>query len=95
MAPNFDRASLIDQHVRGEHQATAIPARDRELNWMSTHPGEIAAHKGQWIVLEGDGILSADADYNVARDEATKAGVKCPFIFQVPEDDWADGFVGL
>ena len=68
-------------------EATNKRHRQDESEWMATHQDVLNAHRGEWVVIEGSQLISADPDYMTARNIATAAGIKVPFIFQVPEND--------
>jgi hypothetical protein len=73
-----------------EDSAPAVPKkrhRQDESEWMNTHQDVLNAHRGEWVVIEGSQLIAADPDYMVARNIATAAGIKVPFIYRVPEDD--------
>ena len=61
--------------------------RQDESEWMATHQEELNAHRGEWVVIEGSQLIAADPDCLTARNKATEAGIKVPFIYRVPEDD--------
>jgi hypothetical protein len=61
--------------------------RQDESEWMATHQDVLNAHRGEWVVIEGSQMIAADPDYMTARNQATAAGIKVPFIYRVPEDD--------
>ena len=73
-----------------EEPQTDVPKkrhRQDESEWMATHQDELNAHRGEWVVIEGSQMIAADPDYLTARNKATAAGIRVPFIYQVPEDD--------
>jgi len=80
--------ALLDEPPR------RVSFRDREMTWISDHAKELAAHRGKWVVVEGARIQASDPVYQTARDQALRAGIDCPLIFFVPDDE-ADGFIGL
>jgi hypothetical protein len=80
-------AGLLDE-VLGSAQEPARPSyRHREMEWLSAHAPELVNHAGNWIVLEGDGIVASDPGYE-------RRGITRPLIFFIPEDDRSDGFIG-
>jgi hypothetical protein len=64
------------------------------MEWLSAHAGELVNHAGDWIVLEGGGMIAPDPDYHTARGQAVAAGITRPLIFFIPVDDGSDGFIG-
>jgi hypothetical protein len=76
-----------------QQSVTSTP-RARELKWIDDHFSELENYTNQWIVIEGDQLIAHDADYELAHERASKAGIMRPFIIFVPEP--ADGaFMGL
>jgi hypothetical protein len=61
--------------------------RKTELDWMQANLEQFEPYRGQWVVVEGEGIIAAAPEYADARASAVKQGVDCPFIFRIPEDD--------
>lgn len=89
----FDRVAWSAQ--QGFDRATERTAyRHREMTWLRSHSAELTAHRGKWVVLEGQRILASEGEYGAARQQAVLAGIHRPLIFLVPDDD-ADAFMGL
>ena len=65
----------------------AATFRKTELDWMQANLEQFEPYRGQWVVVEGEGIIAAEPEYADARASAVKQGVDCPFIFRIPEDD--------
>jgi hypothetical protein len=64
-----------------------VPSRDRsrEMRWIRDNRAEFA---GQWVVVEGDRLIAADADGHKAFASAKAAGVDTPFLVHVlPPDE--------
>ncbi len=59
------------------------------MQWMETHPQDLRACAGEWVVLAPSGILAHGKDYLQVRTEAISRGIVSPFIFRVPELDTA------
>jgi len=63
-----------------------VPSRDRrrEIEWLKENR---AKYLDQWVVVEGDRLVAADADGVNAYDAAIAAGIEVPFLIHVlPED---------
>ena len=63
-----------------------VPSRDRsrEIDWLKENR---ARYADQWVVVEGDRLIAADADALNAYDAAKAAGIEVPFLVHVlPED---------
>jgi hypothetical protein len=71
-----------------QHRAAArmVPSRDRtkEMKWIAENR---SAYANQWVVVEGDRLIAADADGHKVFAAAKAAGVEVPFLLHVlPED---------
>lgn len=62
--------------------------RSKEMQYLSLHQDELQAYAGQWIVLEGEEIISHHTDAVAAVEEARAKGIKRPFVTRIfsPED---------
>jgi hypothetical protein len=71
-----------------EHRAAVkmVPSRDRtlEMDWIKQNRAKYA---DQWVVVEGDRLIAADADGHKAFTAAKAAGIEVPFLVHVlPEE---------
>ena len=63
-----------------------VPSRDRtrEMEWIRENR---ARYADQWVVVEGDRLIAADADAHEVFVAAKAAGIEVPFLVHVlPED---------
>lgn len=63
-----------------------VPSRDRsrETEWLKENRAKFA---NQWVVVEGDRLIAADADGHKAFVAAKAAGIEVPLLIHVlPED---------
>lgn len=63
-----------------------VPSRDRsrEMDWIKENRAKYA---DQWIVVEGDRLIAADADAHKVFAAAKASGIEAPFFVHVlPED---------
>jgi len=63
-----------------------VPSRDRsrEIEWLKENRAKYA---NQWVVVEGDQLIAADADGHKAFTAAKQAGIEVPLLIHVlPED---------
>ena len=63
-----------------------VPSRDRrrEMNWIRENR---ARYADQWVVVDGESLIAADADGHSAFATAKAAGIDVPFLVHVlPED---------
>jgi hypothetical protein len=68
--------------------------RAAEMNWLTTHKDVADQYGGQWIVLEKEELIAHDAEYQKAREVATRRGIKRPFIIFIPCKD-SGAFMGI
>jgi hypothetical protein len=63
-----------------------VPMRDRsrEVRWIDEHRTE---HAGQWVALEGERLIAADADAQKVYAAAIAEGIASPFVVRIPPDD--------
>jgi|SRR5918996_1533515 hypothetical protein len=59
--------------------------RHRELEWRRTHREELRQFAGQWVVLEGEEVVSHGKDPLQVVAEARARGVRVPYVFYVGE----------
>lgn len=58
--------------------------RSREMEWLRENR---ATYANQWVVVEGDRLIAADADGHQAFVAAKAAGIEVPLLIHVlPED---------
>ncbi|MFN0104226.1 MAG: hypothetical protein ACKV2U_19340 [Bryobacteraceae bacterium] len=63
-----------------------VPSRDRrrEMTWIKENR---AGYADQWVVVDGDRLIAANADGHKAFAAAKAAGIDVPFLVHVlPED---------
>ena len=56
-----------------------------EIEWVDAHAEDLAALAGEWVAVDGSGIVVHGKDYMQTRAAAIAQGVRVPFIFRVPE----------
>ena len=71
-----------------QHQTAVrtVPSRNRtrEMDWIKDNRSKYA---DQWVVVEGDCLIAADADAHKVFAAAKAAGIEVPFLVHVlPED---------
>ena len=57
--------------------------RRAEREWFRAHGAE---YRGEWLALQGDGMISHGEDLRTVRNEARAKGVQHPLLVHVPED---------
>lgn len=86
--PTAKQQELL-QFLDGMHQSDAVrkvPSRDRsrEMNWINDNR---ANYPDQWVVVEGDQLISAGPDAIEAFAAAKAAGIEVPFLVHVTPED--------
>ncbi len=69
----------------GQSEALLPPRRHRENAWRRTHEAELAAYAGQWVVLEGETIITHGTKPARLIEKAKGQGVQIPYVFYVEE----------
>jgi hypothetical protein len=64
----------------------AVPAEDREGEWIEAHLELLAQHAGQWVAIGPQGILAYDDDLLVVQELARQRGAVDPLFLQVPSE---------
>lgn len=71
---------------RPAHKAFPPHAREKEMRWLEAHMSRLQVEiPGQWVIVEGDQMISHGPDYLKALAEARAMGVEIPFVERVPE----------
>ena len=66
-------------------KTSATGHRSREMEWRQTHSEELRQLAGQWVVLEGEEIVSHGADAVQVFQDARARGITVPYIFFVDD----------
>jgi len=62
--------------------------RERELEWRRTNRATLRQFQNEWVVLEGEDVISHSPDAAQAIRQAKSQGIRMPYIFFVePESD--------
>ena len=56
----------------------------KALGWIKEHRAE---YLGQWVVLDGDRLISHGRDARKVYDEALVAGIRTPFLKRIIEEE--------
>ena len=56
----------------------------KSLAWVREHRSE---YLGQWVVLDGDRLISNGTDGGLVYDEAKAAGIETPFLIHIVEEE--------
>ena len=72
--------------LQQEPSVRMVPSRDRrrEMDWIKENRTK---YPDQWVVVEGDRLIAADADGHKVFAAAKAEGIEVPFLVHVlPED---------
>ena len=87
LSPAKQEAVLrLADELQNEPSVRMVPSRDRslEMDWIKENR---AKYPDQWVVVEGDQLIAADAAGHKVFAAAKAAGVEVPFLVHVlPED---------
>jgi len=77
---------MVSRSVKAAKNGLSSPYGYRavEGEWLEKHPEKLRPHIGEYVVVEGRRIVAHSKDAAAAIKEATRKGVKIPFIFFVP-----------
>ena len=72
--------------LQREPRIRMVPSRDRrrEMKWIKDNR---AAYADQWVVVDGDCLIAANADGHKAFAAAKAAGIDVPFLVHVLHED--------
>ena len=68
-------------------------SREKEMNWIATHQEDINSYRGEWIVIEGNRLISHNRNYLKAISDSKTKGIQIPFVLFIPEENLP--FVGI
>jgi hypothetical protein len=78
-----ERNTSEDQQ-REEAVRQQVEKYRKAKNWIKQHRSE---YMGQWVVLDGDRLISHGADGSQVFDQARAAGIETPFLVHVVEEE--------
>lgn len=88
-AQRFHLRSLVVEPIRTT-SALEQPARvqsSSEMRWLAENAAKIEAeYRGQWLLLNGDELLSHSQNFADIRRRIAESGIQSPFIYFVPEE---------
>ena len=81
-----ERVLRFADGLRQEPIVRIVPSRDRrrEMKWIKANR---AAYADQWVVVDGDCLIAANADGHKAFAAAKAAGIDVPFLVHVLHED--------
>jgi L-asparaginase/Glu-tRNA(Gln) amidotransferase subunit D len=57
-----------------------ISLREIEKAWVESHIKELTAFAGEWLVIEGEGLVAHNVDFVEAVRAARSRGVQVPYV---------------
>ncbi len=82
MAEQTERSIEFDP-AQSHPEPPAPGHRTRELEWRRTHREVLRNFAGQWVVLEGEQIVTHGKDPQQVVVDARAKGIPVPYIFYV------------
>ena len=70
-------------------------SRATEHQWRREHAHELEQLARQWVVLEGDRVVSHGTDAGAVVARARAEGISVPYVFFVEPDEGVDVCLGL
>ena len=74
------REALDREALDAEKIVRIPPSRGREQQWIAEHGDE---YVGQWVVIEGDQLITHGRDARTVYEAAREAGIAVPFLVRV------------
>lgn len=68
--------------------------RQKEMEWLHRHHGELSHYANQWIAIEGNELIAANPDLTEVMAKAQAKGITVPFVLFVPMTQ-STPFMGL
>ena len=83
--------SLKPEAATIKAEAPASPTRQAmtpEMEWFTSHAAELAAYKGEWLLVVGRELVAHSADFHTIHTLVQKRGITEPFLYYVstPEE---------
>ena len=60
------------------------PELTEALAWYRTHVDQVSKHRGQWVAIGPEGVVSHDKEIKTVVTESKKKGCGEPLLFKVP-----------
>lgn len=57
--------------------------RETEIRWRESHVDALRRYSGEWVVLEGERIVTHGHDLSRVISDARAAGIAAPYVFLV------------
>jgi hypothetical protein len=78
-----------------QEEQPRLPYRHRELEWLRTHKEAVQKLAGQWIVVEGEEIVTYGDNPLQVVAEARAKGVQIPYIIRLAVTEKDEVRIGL
>jgi hypothetical protein len=90
------RSSEISTGLHPDRPGTTTSRRQRELQWISLHLQELTDFAGQWVVVEGETLVTHGRDPVLVVQEAKAKGIRVPFLHRIERRrSKGTGYIGL
>jgi hypothetical protein len=77
---SFGGARRIDVH-RSEANARSESV---EMRWLVRNSGFLSSYAGEWLLIQGEGLLAHSRDFQVIKAAIAEGGLRSPFVYYVP-----------
>lgn len=57
-----------------------------ELRWLREHQAEVAAYRGEWLLIGNNQLLAHSPDFGVIKAAVVANKIKSPFTYYVPTE---------
>ena len=81
--------------ARPKKPRESAPNRCRELAWLRDKGEILRSYAGEWVVLQGDRLITHGRDAVTVVNDAKKKGVAIPYLFFVEAADKDTVWMGL
>ena len=58
-----------------------------ELNWLSENSAALSAYRGEWLLIQGEELVTHSKDFHVLCKAIRDGGISVPFVYYVPLAD--------
>lgn len=77
-------AAGLPEEMPGEMLA---PSREVEVAWITSHTEELSDFRGQWLVVEGQGLIAHGFDFLEVVRDARSHGIEIPYVTKLPAEE--------
>ncbi len=86
---------IRQERTTDQDEQSPLPYRHREREWLRTQKEAVQKLAGQWIVVEGEEIVSHGDDPLQVVSEAREKGIQIPYIIHLAVTRKDEVLIGL